>query len=219
MDDKKICFITCVNNEKKYKEALLYINSLNVPQGYTVEAIAVEQAPCMTRGYNYAMSNTNAKYKIYLHQDVLITYKDFIMDVLNIFSNNPKLGMLGVAGSTKLDENCIWWRSNVVAQIMDNSTTPNFIIKIQDMDFESQYQKVECIDGLLMITQYDVVWRDDVFKAWHFYDISQSFEFRKQGYEVGVAKQKQTWCIHNCGKPSGDQLNLYRDIFVREYFL
>jgi hypothetical protein len=222
MNENKICFITCVNDEKKYKEALWYIKKLNIPQGYEIEAIAIKDAPYITRAYNHAMLHTDAKYKVYLHQDVSIIYNDFIIDFIEIFKNNPKLGMLGVAGSKNIPDNVIWWESeekDIVLKVCDNANRGNlFVSKSVNMNFENDYEKVKCIDGLIMITQYDVLWREDIFKAWHFYDISQSFEFIKQGYEVGVPKQKQVWCVHNCGNPSGKGYFENRDIFVQEYF-
>lgn len=61
------------------------------------------------------------------------------------------------------------------------------------------YMNASAIDGLFMATQYDVKWREDLFDGFHFYDVSQSFEFMQQGYEVGIAKQEEPWCIHKCG--------------------
>jgi hypothetical protein len=66
-------------------------------------------------------------------------------------------------------------------------------------DIKSDYESVRTIDGLIMVTQYDLPWRDDILKGWHFYDLSHSFEFLKAGYEVGVPKQLRPWCIHDCG--------------------
>lgn len=41
------------------------------------------------------------------------------------------------------------------------------------------YQNVDAVDGLLMMTQYDLPWRDDLFSDFDFYDVSQAFEFRR----------------------------------------
>ena len=45
-----------------------------------------------------------------------------------------------------------------------------------------------------MATQYDVPWREDLFDGFDFYDVSQSFEFRKAGYTVGVPVQRDA-CV------------------------
>ena len=58
---------------------------------------------------------------------------------------------------------------------------------------------VEAIDGLLMATQYDIPWREDLFTHFDFYDVSQSFEMRKAGYQILVPYQEIPWVIHDSG--------------------
>ena len=64
---------------------------------------------------------------------------------------------------------------------------------------------VQAIDGIFMATQYDVSWRSDLFKEWHFYDISQSFEFARHGYKVVVMQQQEAWVIHLAGRKNIDE--------------
>ena len=39
-------------------------------------------------------------------------------------------------------------------------------------------ESVSAISGVIMITQEDIIWREDIFKGVCFYDISQSIEFQ-----------------------------------------
>ena len=55
MREKEICFIMCTNNEDYKQEALHYITHLIVPEGYTINFLAVESAKSMTSGYNEGM--------------------------------------------------------------------------------------------------------------------------------------------------------------------
>ncbi len=50
-----------------------------------------------------------------------------------------------------------------------------------------------------MATQYDILWREDIFDKWDFYDASQCMEFIKRGYRIVVPKQVKPWCVHDCG--------------------
>ena len=88
MDSKKICFIICVNNDMFFYEALYYINKLNIPDGYTIDCITIADATSMASGYNEGMLASDAKYKIYMHQDVLIINPDFLFYMLDIFKDN-----------------------------------------------------------------------------------------------------------------------------------
>ena len=93
MDDKKICFIACVNNDKYEQEMLKYINHLEVPENYTVECMSIRGAKSMAAGYNEGMQSSDAKYKVYLHQDVFIVNPHFIRDMLHIFADET-IGMI-----------------------------------------------------------------------------------------------------------------------------
>ena len=73
MDNHTIAFIICSNNDMLLNGCLLFINNLAVPNDITVQTIVVKEAASMTSGYNEAMNSSDAKYKVYLHQDVLIT--------------------------------------------------------------------------------------------------------------------------------------------------
>jgi len=85
MNDKKVCFIICSNNELYLKECLFWINRLQIPEGYVTEQIVITDAKSMTEGYNRAMLRSDAKYKVYLHQDTFIVNPDFVPDMLAVF--------------------------------------------------------------------------------------------------------------------------------------
>ena len=52
MDDKKVVFIICVNNELYFKECVYYINRLVLPEGYSTDIIAIRGADSMCAAYN-----------------------------------------------------------------------------------------------------------------------------------------------------------------------
>lgn len=212
-NDKKFSFIICSNNEQYETECIKYIQALDIPDGYKVEIIVVYNASSMTSGYNAAMLSSDAQYKIYLHQDVFIVNKHILYDILQQFTNS-KVGMIGMVGSTQLPKTCIMWFGWRIRHFIYNN-----IFRTTDsvLDDISEPTRVEAIDGFMMITQYDIPWREDIFTGWDFYDISQSFEFRKTGYDVIVPPVKSAWCFHDDGIMN---LNTYyntRLIFMKEY--
>ncbi|WP_420886923.1 glycosyltransferase [Bacillus paramycoides] len=67
-------------------------------------------------------------------------------------------------------------------------------------------------------TQHDIPWREDLFQGFHFYDVSQSLEFRKAGYLIGIPNQANLWCIHYNGDEfDADTYEKYRKVFVEHY--
>ena len=85
MDQNKICFIICVNDDLFFQECVNYIHWLEVPEGMEVEVLEIREAKSMTSGYNEGMSSSNAKYKVYMHQDVFLINRYFIYDILSLF--------------------------------------------------------------------------------------------------------------------------------------
>lgn len=217
MNGNKISFIICFNDKNLCDECILYINNLNNPDNFEIEIILIDDALSMTEGYNRAMKSTDAKYKVYLHQDTFIVNKDFIINIIDIFKDNT-IGMIGVAGTRRLPQSGIWWESKeVVGKIYDNVTGK---LQLSFTDTKNKnYDEVEAIDGLIIITQYDLPWREDIFQGWHFYDISQSCEFRLSKYKVVVPNQDRPWCIHDCGTDIMDiSYEKFRKKFLLEYY-
>ena len=70
MNDHKFCFIICTNNDLYLNECLHYIDHLVIPEGYEVDVLTIQDAISITTGYNEGMHASDAKYKIYMHQDV-----------------------------------------------------------------------------------------------------------------------------------------------------
>ena len=162
------------------------------------------------------MQQSDAKYKIYLHQDTYILNQHFIYDIISLFARYPQLGMLGMIGS-KTIPNGVWWNSPLAYGTVYYSPRKSEVGLLSQHRVRLDYEKVRAIDGLIMVTQYDLVWREDLFQGWHFYDVSQCLEFEKAGYEVGVPKQKSPWCLHDTDAPNLLGYEENRSIFVQNY--
>lgn len=192
----KIAFITCVSDNDLYNTCVKYINKLHIPSDTIIETIRISNPSSMTSGYNKGMQETDAKYKVYLHQDLYILNKNFIQDILTIFSNRDT-GMLGVIGAKKIPRCGVWWESlEKVGQIYDTHLGRRELLNFTT---QKENELVEVIDGCIIVTQYDLPWREEVFDGWHFYDLSQCVEFRKKGYKIVIPFQTSTWCFHDCG--------------------
>ena len=81
MNEKKFSFIMCCNNDYYLQEAKTYLDELIIPEGYEVDFVEVRGAKSMTSGCNEGMQRSDAKYKIYMHQDVFIINKNFLSGI------------------------------------------------------------------------------------------------------------------------------------------
>lgn len=193
MSEHQFLFVTCVNNEELYKKCLEHIEKLEIPTNFTIDFFPIRDAKSMAHGYNTALEQ-KAKYKIYLHQDTFILNTHILHNVLHLFQSYPKLGMLGMVGCIGHPTNGYWGEGHLVGKWVTYKT--NHVLDYKYNEVEMPYQPVDLIDGFLMITQYDLPWREDLFDGFHLYDSSQSMEFKRKGYIVGVPKQEVTWAAH-----------------------
>lgn len=214
----KICFIACVNNDMYWEECQLYLRQLIIPEGYEVDIISIREAKSMTAGYNEGMKATDAKYKIYLHQDTFLVNPYFLMEMLDIFQSDASIGMMGMVGAPKMAEDGIMWNSDRVFCIYCAFNKDISKCSKRAVGIEHTLQDVEAVDGLLMATQVDLPWREDVFDGWDFYDSSQSAEFLRTGYRVVVPYIQKPMCVHDDGHIlSLDQYDTYRIKYLEHY--
>ena len=215
-DHKQIAFIICTNNEQYYNQCMRYIQDLEVPQGYHIDVICVQEAESMASGYHAAMQSSMAKYKVYLHHDTFIINRRFLYDMLQVFEQDSAIGMMGMIGVMQLpgDADCYMkWNTGRVLACDASVTYDNTLYQ----DAGGSSVKVGAVDGLLIATQYDLPWREDVFDGWDFYDVSHSLEMYRKGYSVVVPYQKEIWCYHDCGASKLKEYHLYRMRAVQEY--
>lgn len=217
MNEKKICFIICANDSFLVKECRLYIENLQVPEGFSIEIEEVWGAASMAAGYNEGMKRSDARYKVYLHQDVLIIRPEFIRKIVELFQTHPQTGMLGMVGNTRITKDITPWGKGTVRIGTVYADLVEQPVCAVLGNAERDLQNVIFVDGLLMVTQYDIPWREDLFKGWDMYDLSQSMEFWRAGYAVAVPRMDTPWVFHD-----NDLLNLqnyekWKAVFMREY--
>lgn len=216
MNGKKFCFLIVTNKEEYYNECVYYISNLLVPEGYVMECVPVHHASGMASGYNAAMQVTDAKYKIFLQQEVFLLNRHFLKDLLTIFDSDPQIGMIGMTGIKRLPQDMLLWGAPRVGALysaeLGAADYNGYSYRLED-----GMEDVECADGLLMATQADLKWRADLFDGFDLYDASQSCEFRRKGYRVVVPNQRLPWVYHDKPIVGVWNYNKYRKAFMQEY--
>lgn len=217
MNNKKISFIICTNDTFYMNECRFYLERLEVPKDFEMDIIEVKGAASMTAGYNMGMNGSDAKYKVYLHQDVFIKERSFIQKIIDVFTQDDKIGVIGMVGTPYMHRKAIMWNGVRYGGFYRLQEGVDSRIIRKFFPINQGYMEMEAVDGLLIATQYDIQWREDVFKRWDFYDVSQCFEFIKNGYKVVVPGQTSDWYIHDCGVVNLANYESERKIFLKEY--
>ena len=220
MNNYKFSFILCTNDALLLEECIHYINHLIVPEGYETDLLTITDAACITQGYNEAMLASDAKYKIYIHQDVFIINKYLLYDLLSIFKSDPQIGMIGMVGYEKVSPDGMMWNAMRCGNLyVRNPKTPYPALSSYRYNItQDGYTPVAQADGFFLATSRDLPWSIDKLDGWDFYDAFQCIRFLLEGSKIVVPHQRHPWCIHDDDKI----LNLshydhYRKIFLQTY--
>lgn len=220
MNNHKFAFIICSNRPLLMEECLYYINHLVIPEGYSIDVLTIQDAVSMASAYNEAMAASDAKYKIYMHQDVYLLNRNFLMDLLAIFQSDPQIGLIGMVGYDSISSDGIMWHAPRCGNLYyANPPIPYPALESYSYSLEQDsYHSVALIDGLLMATAYDLPWDSVLLTGWDFYDAFQSIHFLQKGYRIAVPSQRHPWCLHDSG-PFNNMVhyNQYLQIFRQHY--
>lgn len=218
MNEKKICFIIYGYDKQYQKECVKYIGQLRRPEKYEIDILSMceekgefQSAACW---YHEKMKQSDAKYKIYLRQEVFLINRNCLFDLLEIFEADSAVGMIGVIGSRKLHSNGdlinSWDSGRMRIWDLNDEVETSF-------DANKITIEVEAVNGFFMATQYDLQWREDLFDGECFYDAAQALEFRRKGYKIVLPYQKEIWCLYDQGYNNWEKYDEYRERFCHEY--
>ncbi len=182
----------------------------DLPDGYEIETRRIVGATSIAAAYDEAMESSDARDKVYLHDNAIILERRLLHHLLDLF-RNPKIGMVGITGGTRVPQSGVWFHDALHSfgyfmrygrevgfpfVWFPDWLNPKKIRAFRYLPVLGKYKPVICIDGVFMATQYDVPWRKDLFGGLIYCEGPHSLEFIKRGYEVVVAHQGQPWVLH-----------------------
>jgi hypothetical protein len=154
---------------------------------------------------------------VFCHSDISFKTKNWGRLLLTKF-NNSNFDIIGVAGTTYLAENGVWWHDRskmygVVEHTDGNSSWVNVYAEPR----AGYIKPVVLVDGLFIAVNFDNIthnW-DEEFKGFHFYDISFSFSNMLEGCNIGVTTDIRI--LHQSIGMVNDQWEENRKLFVNKY--
>lgn len=219
MNQKEILFVIHKQDEAAFQACKTSIEALKVPEGYSSKTAVWEDKDNISLADVYSQLQTpaNAKYKIYLDEKIGFINENFIEEILRVFAEDENIGALGLMGAKKMPLSCRWQDAEQCfggCYCLDNHGNPYEYTFTAVTD--GSYEQVQCLDGILLATQYDVEWRKDMFCDDATGRLAQSMEFIRNGYKIVVPKQKNWWCLY-AGSASAAIDGTAREIFMQEY--
>ena len=178
-----------MTDEGAVQETLESLKTLEVPPQFSLDVLPV-QGEDKFKAYNFAMKESDAKYKIYLDENVSIVRKNILSEIISVFKSNKDIGAIGFSGAIQLSTHGVCFNSAKRCGKISIGANK----KLQDWgDDKRKFLEVEALDSFFIATQYDSTWREDLKD---FSVTAQCLNLKREGYQSVVLCQKKTciWC-------------------------
>ena len=214
-----IAFLVAVTDDAKLARLRRSIDGLERPDGFEISVLERRGAASLPTAYNELQREAaDWRYKAYVHQDAVVRNRALVPDMLRIFRRR-RIGLIGAAGCRYLPESCVWWDgSGVFGRVVHLTGAGEETLELEQP--KGEFEVVEAVDGLCMITQHDLPW-DEAIGGFHFYDVAQSLRYVLAGYDVVVPRQEEPWFAHDDTPRAVPQSTDYlaaRDAFRTRYW-
>ena len=192
MNEKGIAILVWKRNEEHYANCIEGLRQLQYPAGYEVQVYTLTDQDTFTKQCSSVLAESDAKYKIYLSDEMRITALTFVQDMLNIFADRT-IGMIGFFGSAEMP---------LSANIMDAPHKYGSVFMPADGALEEMrfgegtadaVADVRAILPSLFVTQNDLPWDAD-YTGQYYAVQEQCRNFTRRGYRVVVPIVETPFC-------------------------
>ena len=151
MEDK-ITVIFC--SKKNGEENKGFIDHIKETCGCDLNVICVHYPDGISLSKIYADMTVNEEIEtniiVYIHDDIEFLRKGWGKEVLRLFNENEKYGIIGVAGSAQFDENGAWWNyEKKFGQVLHRWEGKSWLTAFSPL-LDKDLQEVAVIDGLFI---------------------------------------------------------------------
>lgn len=151
MEDK-ITVIFC--SKKNGEENKDFIDHIKETCGCDLNVICVHNPDGISISKIYADMTVNEEIEtniiVYIHDDIEFLRKGWGKEILRLFNENEKYGIIGVAGSAQFDENGAWWNyEKKFGQVLHRWEGKSWLTAFSPL-LDKDLQEVAVIDGLFI---------------------------------------------------------------------
>ena len=151
MEDK-ITVIFC--SKKNGEENKGFIDHIKETCGCDLNVICVHNPDGISISKIYADMTVNEEIEtniiVYIRDDIEFLRKGWGKEILRLFNENEKYGIIGVAGSAQFDENGAWWNyEKKFGQVLHRWEGKSWLTAFSPL-LDKDLQEVAVIDGLFI---------------------------------------------------------------------
>lgn len=154
-----------------------------------------------------------------IHDDIDIITENWCEKLEEAFNQNSNLGILGIAGSSTFNQECMWWKcDNLHGSVYHRHNHYIWLSKYNSHDSTNEVNKVCVIDGLFMaIIPKRIKFNfDEEFEGFNMYDIDFCLaNYLTNSCEIGVINNVQV--IHNSIGELTENWFINREKLINKY--
>lgn len=186
MNENKIAVIIPVTSENNYNELVASLSKCRLSADWEIELVRIDHASDnIVKAYQRGMESTAARYKIYLLDTVRIIDYGILNKIIDIFTANPSIAMVGNSGSEILPTSGVGLESKKRYGTLKSASNV-----LQGQPSEKLYQEVMALDAGFIATVYDIDWNTLDYKNPLFAINSRCIDYKRLGYSVAaIAKE------------------------------
>ncbi len=217
-NSKKICVIVYTDTKRAGDETKYYLSQLEVPEGFEIELYMIDllEVSNVARAFNDVIDSSDAKYKVYIRGGVLPLNRNIYREFLRIFAD-ASVGMIGMIGSSRFPVEYRVKSEADIGSVYLHQYYANEAVTFNPNNPDHEDYYAEAIDDFLMATQYDLPWKDDIFRGNSLIFLSQCQEFSNAFYKIVVPYQENPWVLYDARYPDEKYLEEDKEIFSDYY--
>ena len=151
MEDKITVIFFFFKNGEENKG---FIDHIKETCGCDLNVICVHNPDGISLSKIYADMTVNEEIEtniiVYIHDDIEFLRKGWGKEILRLFNENEKYGIIGVAGSAQFDENGAWWNyEKKFGQVLHRWEGKSWLTAFSPL-LDKDLQEVAVIDGLFI---------------------------------------------------------------------
>lgn len=176
--------------------APVFLENIEKTVGVEYELIVIDNSEnkhSIFEAYNLGIKKSKGEFLCFMHDDVLLHTNNWGGILQNIFNENKRIGLIGIAGA-KVKTKMIspWWNCHYNQQVINIIQHDKNNVKKKTMDGfdENSESEVVVIDGVFMALRKSIhIKFNEAMVGYHNYDLNISFECKKRGYQIMVTNQ------------------------------
>lgn len=192
--EKEVAFFVRKSDEALYRACLESLQALHLPVGYEAELFTLTAEKPYAAQANKALTLSDAKYKIYINDDVRLVRSQSIEELLTVFED-VSIGMVGVLGSQSLPRDGNVLGSDYKRGVVYVPTGRD----LSEMRFgevsEEETADVRFLLPSFYATQMDLPW-DEEYETQYYALLAQCRSFEEIGSRIVTSLAKEAWCAY-----------------------